>query len=94
MLLGMSESMVHIFIYSNPDNINYCSNIPELFLDRVNDGTTELERAFPSTRIKSTYMGNTLEQCHTTDMNYVACYQDVTRNQIMNNNATKPKTLF
>jgi len=32
-------------------------------------------------------MGNTQQQCHTTDMNYVAQYYDHTRNKVMNTQA-------
>jgi len=52
-----------------------------MLLDWPNDGTTEYENA----QLAGGHnLGNTQKQCHTTDMSYIAQYDDTNRNAQMN----------
>jgi len=58
-----------------------CSMAMNMILEWPNDGTSELEYTDPA---GAKNMGNTQQQCHTTDMNYPAQYYDNARNKRMN----------
>lgn len=66
--------------------LNYCNFATYMVLEAPNDGTTELGRtSFGS--LPSNNMGNTLKQCHTSDMNYANQSHDVKRNAEMESHA-------
>jgi pimeloyl-ACP methyl ester carboxylesterase len=61
---------------------NWCNFATYMVLDAPNDGTTELSRTTLGA-LPSNDMGNTLKQCHTTEMSYMVQTDDVTRNAEM-----------
>ena len=83
------DSIISVFYYTTTSSItntlDICSRVTDIFMSSYNDGITELSYAMlPDYNVGRRYMGNKVQQCHTTDMNYIAQYLDQGRNRIMN----------
>jgi len=67
-------------------NTRYCNNVVNMFLEKPNDGTCEVDFAFLSA---SNVLGVKVGWCHTSGMKYPAAATDSSRNKQMNSLAAR-----
>jgi len=70
----------------NGFNTRFCNNVVNMFLEKPNDGTTEVDYAFLS---GTNVLGVTVGQCHTANMKYPPAATDSARNKQMNSLAAR-----
>lgn len=87
------ESILAVFYYTTTSSItdtsDVCSEVTDIFMSSFNDGITELDHAMLPEYEFPRYLGNSIRECHTTDMDYPAQYLNNERNAVMNFSAAR-----